>query len=351
MENLSIVITGSECGKFGQAGHSEYASGKAGLQYGLIRSVKNEIVRLNSKARINAVAPGWVDTPLIEGRLDDPKEMWREAQATVPLRKIAQPEDVARTMVFLASHRVAGHISGECLSVDGGMEGRVVWSEKEVNSASHAFKAEETRSLSILPQSTIPPQLSLKPKRKIQVLLSIDFDAVSGFLGTGASPLNNMAAYSSGIFAAKLGVPRLLSLLAKHDISSSVTWFVPGHSLESFPEETKMILDSGAEIGCHGYAHEGCDQMTETQEKEVIERCVELNEKLTGRRPRGWRAPLYQLREHTITCLEEQGFLYGKSPPSPLVTLSTSCLVAMMLFNNVYCAWLMKRERLVAHPS
>ena len=59
LENLAIVVTGSECGKFGQAGHAEYASGKAGLQYGLIRSVKNEIVRLNSKARINAVAPGW----------------------------------------------------------------------------------------------------------------------------------------------------------------------------------------------------------------------------------------------------------------------------------------------------
>jgi NAD(P)-dependent dehydrogenase (short-subunit alcohol dehydrogenase family) len=82
LENVSIVVTGSECGVFGQAGHVEYASGKAGLQYGLVKTVKNEIVRLNGKARINAVAPGWVDTKLIEGRLDDAGEMWREAQAT-----------------------------------------------------------------------------------------------------------------------------------------------------------------------------------------------------------------------------------------------------------------------------
>lgn len=82
LDNVSIIVTGSECGVFGQAGHVEYASGKAGLQYGLVRTVKNEIVRLNGKARINAVAPGWVDTKLIEGRLDDPTEMWREAQAT-----------------------------------------------------------------------------------------------------------------------------------------------------------------------------------------------------------------------------------------------------------------------------
>ncbi|KJX96556.1 NAD P-binding protein [Zymoseptoria brevis] len=132
LENLSIVVTGSECGKFGQAGHSEYASGKAGLQYGLVRTVKNEIVRINSKARINAVAPGWVNTELIGDRLDDPRELYLEAQGTVPLRKIAQPEDVARTVAFLASHRAAGHMSGECLSIDGGMEGRIVWREEEV---------------------------------------------------------------------------------------------------------------------------------------------------------------------------------------------------------------------------
>jgi len=82
LANVSVIVTGSECGVFGQAGHVEYASGKAGLQYGLVRTVKNEIVRLNGKARINAVAPGWVDTKLIEGRLDDPQELWREAEAT-----------------------------------------------------------------------------------------------------------------------------------------------------------------------------------------------------------------------------------------------------------------------------
>lgn len=132
LENLSIVLTGSECGKFGQAGHSEYASGKAGLMYGLVPTVKNEIVRVNSKARVNAVAPGWVNTELIGDRLDDPRELYLEAQGTVALRKIAQPEDVARTVAFLASHRAAGHMSGQCLSVDGGMEGRIVWQEDEI---------------------------------------------------------------------------------------------------------------------------------------------------------------------------------------------------------------------------
>ncbi len=157
--------------------------------------------------------------------------------------------------------------------------------------------------------------------RRIKILLSVDFDAVSGFLGTGASPTNGLSDFSSGYFAAQVGVPRLLRLFQKHGISSSVTWFVPGHSIESFPKETQAIVDSGAEIGCHGYAHEGAPQLSEEQEKDVIEKCVQLATDLTGKRPLGWRAPLYQLREHTVKVLEEQGFLYG-AIPSPLTPLS-----------------------------
>jgi peptidoglycan/xylan/chitin deacetylase (PgdA/CDA1 family) len=88
--------------------------------------------------------------------------------------------------------------------------------------------------------------------------------------------------------------------------------------MESFPEQTKAIVDSGAEIGCHGYAHEGASQLTETQERDVIERCVQLATKLTGKKPLGWRAPLYQLREHTARVLEERGFLYGIVKAQPL---------------------------------
>lgn len=274
LENVAVVVTGSETGVFGQAGHVEYASGKAGLQYGLVRTVKNEIVRLNGRARINAVAPGWVDTPLIEGRLDDPKEMWREAEATVPLRKIAKPTDVARATAFLASHRAAGHISGQCISVDGGMEGRIVWSEEEVQKSSKILSEEkiisttsntlsrtepkEKISSSSNPSSSIPQTVSSPEKAKptIKVLVSIDFDAVSGWLGTGTNPNNNLADYSSGFFSALVGVPRLLKLFNKLGIQDKVTWFVPMHSAESFPKEFKSIMDSGCEIGLHGYCHE-----------------------------------------------------------------------------------------------
>ncbi|KAF2100590.1 NAD(P)-binding protein [Rhizodiscina lignyota] len=293
LQNLAVVVTGSECGKFGQAGHTEYASGKAGLQYGLVRGVKNEIAHLNKLARINAVAPGWVNTPLIGDRLDDPREMWIEAQATVALRKIAQPTDVARAVAFLASHRAAGHISGECISVDGGMEGRLLWKEEEPTS--------------------IPPVISQKRKSTIKVAISVDFDAVSGWLGTGQSPDNSLADYSSGFFSAYVGVRRLLRLFKRLNVSDKITWFIPGHSMESFPEQTKAILASGCELGLHGYCHEGAAQLTESQEREVLEKCIQLAEGLTGKKPRGYRAPLYQLRENTIRLLEEHGFLYDSS--------------------------------------
>ena len=295
-----------------KTGHTEYASGKAGLQYGLVRGVKNEIVRLNQKARINAVAPSWVDTPLIEGRLDDPEEMWAEAQATVPLRKIATPHDVACTMVFLASHRAAGHISGECISVDGGMEGRLIWKKSDVSEPA----VEQSQIVSPLASDSVslsvPPSLSKARPRQIKVALSVDFDAVSGWLGTGAHPDNNMADYSAGVFSGKIGAPRLVRLFRKLGLADRTTWFIPGHSMETFPEEVKQIVDSGSEIALHGYSHEGATQLNDEQQKDVVLKCIDLATKLIGKKPVGWRAPLYQIRESTFSLLEEQGFAYGK---------------------------------------
>lgn len=311
LDNLAIVVTGSECGKFGQAGHAEYASGKAGLQYGLVPTVKNEMVRLNSKARINAVAPGWVDTELIGDRLDDPRELYFESQGTVALRKIAQPREVAKVVAFLASHHAAGHMSGQCLSVDGGMEGRIVWREEEVLGS-------EPKPVTLKQQSTAPstvaPQISKpKPAIKIKIAWSVDFDAVSAWLGTGKHPDNNTNDISSGYMAGIVGVPRLLKLFKKLGIAEKVTWCIPGHSIETFPEQTKAIVESGCEIALHGYAHESASQLTAEQERDILHKTIKLVEDLTGKKPRGYRAPLYQLKERTLALLQEHDFLWDSS--------------------------------------
>ncbi|KAI4271175.1 MAG: hypothetical protein L6R38_006925 [Xanthoria sp. 2 TBL-2021] len=161
--------------------------------------------------------------------------------------------------------------------------------------------------------SSIPKPPTKYTKHRVRVALSVDFDAISAHLGTGKHPDNNMADYSQGIFAGKVGVPRLVKLFNKLGLSEKMTWFIPGHSMETFPAEVKQIVDSGCEIGLHGYSHEGSYQMTEEQESDVLEKCIDLATKLTGKKPVGWRAPLYQIRETTIPLLEKHGFEYDSS--------------------------------------
>lgn len=231
------------------------------------------------------------------------------------MRKIARPHDVACAMAFLASHKAAGHISGECLSVDGGMEGRIVWKESELGAhlaEGSAMPASAAAHGQKGAAPSIPPTVQNSNRRPIKVALSVDFDAVSGWLGTGSHPDNNMADYSAGIFSGAIGVPRLVKLFQKLGVADKMTWFIPGHSMETFPQETKMIVDSGSEVALHGYSHEGAMQMTEEQERDVVLRCIELATKLTGKQPVGWRAPLYQIRESTYALLEELGFEYGR---------------------------------------
>jgi len=124
-ESAAIVLIGSTAALFGEADHADYAAAKAGLVYGLTRSLKNEIVRLAPRGRVNCICPGWTQTGMTDAAVAEP-EFFQRFTATVPLRKIATPEDVAAAAVFLASERLAGHVSGAILPVAGGMEGRLL---------------------------------------------------------------------------------------------------------------------------------------------------------------------------------------------------------------------------------
>ena len=126
-ESGAIVLVGSTAAIFGEAGHADYAAAKAGMTYGLTLSLKNEIVRLAPRGRVNCVCPGWTDTPMATKVAGDPAAVAR-VTATMPMRKIATPEDMAAAVVFLCSDRLAGHLSGTILPVAGGMEGRLLHS-------------------------------------------------------------------------------------------------------------------------------------------------------------------------------------------------------------------------------
>jgi 3-oxoacyl-[acyl-carrier protein] reductase len=124
-ERASIVLVGSTAALFGEEGHADYSAAKAAMAYGLTLSLKNEIVRLAPRGRVNCVCPGWVETPMSEEVLIDPAAVAR-LTATMALRKVATPEEVAAAIVFLTSDRLAGHLSGTILPVAGGMEGRLL---------------------------------------------------------------------------------------------------------------------------------------------------------------------------------------------------------------------------------
>ena len=125
-KDISIIFIGSTAGKFGEANHADYASSKAAIMYGLVPSLKNEIVTIVPGARVNSVNPGWVATAMAQDVMGD-KQLLAKALATTPLQKVATPDDVAKQVAVLASPTLSGHLSGVNLSVDGGMEGRCLY--------------------------------------------------------------------------------------------------------------------------------------------------------------------------------------------------------------------------------
>lgn len=141
------------------------------------------------------------------------------------------------------------------------------------------------------------------------VCLTFDFDALSVWLG--GRPLVTPAMLSRGEYGARVGMPRILKLLAAYDIPA--TFFVPGHTAESFPHAVEGILAAGHEVAHHGYGHEDPSSQSPAEERRSLERGLAVLERFMGHPPLGYRSPSWDYSDATLSLLVEYGFLYDSS--------------------------------------
>ena len=146
--------------------------------------------------------------------------------------------------------------------------------------------------------------------KEILCAFGVDVDAVAGWLGSYGGE-DSPDDISRGLFAGEIGAPRLLKLFERYGLRT--TWFVPGHSMETFPEQMKAVFDAGHEIGVHGYSHENPIAMTPEQEEIVLDKSIELITQMTGKRPTGYVAPWWEFSKVTNELLLKKGIKYDHS--------------------------------------
>jgi peptidoglycan-N-acetylglucosamine deacetylase len=139
------------------------------------------------------------------------------------------------------------------------------------------------------------------------VCLTFDFDAMSVWL---AYDRVTPAMLARGEYGARVGVPRVLELLRSHDLDA--TFFVPGHTVESFPRETETILAAGHEVAHHSYAHVDPSGQPRDEEEADMDRAWAALEAI-GVTPLGFRSPSADLSDSTLELVEARGFLYDSS--------------------------------------
>ncbi|MEQ8395231.1 polysaccharide deacetylase [Thalassobaculum sp.] len=137
--------------------------------------------------------------------------------------------------------------------------------------------------------------------------LTYDFDALSLPIAKGmVSP----TALSRGEFGL-VGVERIHLLLADRHIPA--TFFVPGHTIESFPGAVTPLVEAGHEIAHHGWTHRRPNDLSLDEETEELIRGIASIRGITGTAPVGYRSPSWDLSPHTLPLLMEHGFEYDSS--------------------------------------
>ena len=151
-----------------------------------------------------------------------------------------------------------------------------------------------------------PP--SWKGGARCAIALSFDSDHETNELRDGGTSIGRM---SWGQFGNRVGVPRILKLLAKHDVKA--TFYVPAVAALLHPDEQRRVVAEGHEIGIHGWIHELNSVLPYEAERDLMLRSADTLEKITGKRAVGLRTPSWDFSPNTLRIEKEMGLAYDSS--------------------------------------
>ena len=146
---------------------------------------------------------------------------------------------------------------------------------------------------------------------QLSVVLTFDMDAETLWMARDPDAAHKPVWLSQGRYGPTEGLPRILSLLREREVPA--TFFIPGLVAERYPGATESIVAAGIEVGHHSYSHTWSEHLDEYAERDEMARGMEVLEKVTGKRPRGWRSPAAEFTAHTVDLLEEFGFEYSSN--------------------------------------
>src|SRR6476661_7089265 len=141
--------------------------------------------------------------------------------------------------------------------------------------------------------------------------LTFDVDAESAILAVDPKYARRLTTMSHQAYGPKVGVPRILRMLERQGITGS--FFVPGLTADRYPGTVEAIVAAGHELGHHGYSHVPYHALSDDDQRRDVERALESLERITGRRPEGFRAPWWELTDSTPALLAEHGFTWDSS--------------------------------------
>jgi peptidoglycan-N-acetylglucosamine deacetylase len=141
--------------------------------------------------------------------------------------------------------------------------------------------------------------------------LTFDMDAEAAALTANIDSVRRMTPMSHQSYGPLVGVPRILALLARHDLKA--TFFVPGYTAHRYPEIVRKVAEAGHEVAHHSYFHENTAGMDEATEAAMLDLGLKALNDVAGIRPAGYRAPMWEMNFHTPKLLADRGFRWDSS--------------------------------------